>query len=258
MIRNSAARNVPIQSQEIINDLIPLLNDHVKAIRMEAAVRLSFVPEEMVAQKHMKALSEALDEYRAAMEYSGDFAASRHNLGNWYFNHGDLAEAEKNFLAAVEIDNQFYPAQSNLAILYNQQGKNEQAEVLLRNVVKGNPDSGEMHYSLGLLLAEQKKYPEAVEQLQLASELIPDRSRILYNLGLLQNQLGNPVEAEKALLQAYQLEQENFDYIYALVDFYINRNDFLKAKIYAELLRDKFPDNQAGEELLQYIEGISK
>lgn len=258
MIRNSAARNVPIQSQEIINDLIPLLNDHVKAVRMEAAVRLSFVPEEMVAQKHMKALSEALDEYRAAMEYSGDFAPSRHNLGNWYFNHGDMAEAEKNFLAAIEIDDQFYPAQSNLAILYNQQGKNEQAEVLLRNVVKGNPDNGEMHYSLGLLLAEQKKYPEAVEQLQLASELIPDRSRIFYNLGLLQNQLGNPDEAEKALLAAYALEEGNFDYIYALVDFYLNRNRPDKAKEYAVMLKEKFPDNAAGTELLEYIDGVSK
>lgn len=258
MIRNSAAQHIPIQSQEIINDLIPLLNDHVKAVRMGAAVRLSYVPEEMLPRKHLKALNEALDEYRDAMEYSGDFAASRHNLGNWYFNHGDFVEAEKNFLASIEIDDEFFPSQTNLALLYNRQGKNDKAELLLRNVIKANPGYGQTYYSLGLLLAEQKKYEQAVEQLQKAAELMPDYSRVFYNLGLLQAQLGNFNEAEQALLITYQIEPDNFDFIYALVDFYLNRNDYRNARIYAEMLRVKFPDNTAGGELLEYIGRVSQ
>jgi Tfp pilus assembly protein PilF len=258
MIRHSAARNIPVQSQETINDLLPLLNDHVRAVRMEAAVRLSFVPEEMVPRKHLRALSEALDEYRAAMEYTGDFAASRHNLGNWYYNQGDFDEAEKNFLAAIEIDDQFYPAQSNLAILYNRQGKNDKAEMLLRNVLKANPDNGEMHYSLGLLLAEQQKYAEATNELMRSAELIPDRPRIWYNLGLLHTQLGNRAEAEQALLHAYGLDEGNFDFIYALVDFYINGNDLVKAREFADILKDKYPDNQVTGEILQYLERVSE
>ena len=258
MIRHSAARNIPVRSQEVINDLIPLLNDHVKAVRMEAAVRLSFLPDNMIPRKHLRALGEALEEYRSAMEYTGDFAASRHNLGNWYFNQGDLAEAEKNFLAAIEIDDQFYPAQSNLAILYNQQGRNDQAELLIRNILKANPDNGEMHYSLGLLLVEQKKFNEAARELERAAVLLPGRSRIWYNLGLLQNQLGNRNQAERALLQAYALDVENFDFIYALVDFYLNGNELVKAREFADILKTKYPDNQTAEEVLQYLEGVSK
>ena len=105
------------------------------------------------------------------MGYSADFAASRHNLGNFYSNTGDLTAAIEQYKAAIKIDDLFYPAKINLAMIYNQQGDNENAELLFRDVISTNPELPDIYYSFGLLLAEQQKYTEAAEILQKAIEL---------------------------------------------------------------------------------------
>ena len=157
LIRYTAIHHFPLSSMEDVDDLIPLLNDPVKAVRFEVAVVLSMVPEEQFPEKSKRALQNALEEYREAMEYSADFAASRHNLGNFYNNTGDPTKAMEQYKAAIRIDNLFYPAKVNLAMIYNQQGENEKAEILLKNVVENHPEILDVYYSLGLLLAEMQK-----------------------------------------------------------------------------------------------------
>ena len=90
------------------------------------------------------------------MEYSGDFAFGRYNLGNLYIDLGEPQKAIDSFRAAIRIDDLSYPAKVNLAILYTQLGRNAEAETLLREVVKAYPELYDVHYSLGLLLAEEK------------------------------------------------------------------------------------------------------
>jgi len=108
-------------------------------------------------------------------------------------------------------------------------------------------------YSLGLLLVEMKKQDQAAGYLKIAAEGLQDRSRIWYNLGLLQASLGQDAEAEAALLRAKILEPDNPDYLFALADFYIKRRRPQRAKIYAELLVEKYPQNPMGYQLLQVI-----
>jgi tetratricopeptide (TPR) repeat protein len=92
------------------------------------------------------------------MERTGDFAASRHNLGNLYAGLGETDVAIDHYRKAMAIDGLFYPAKVNLAMLLNAQGKKEMAEVLLRDVVEEHPDLYEIKYSLGLLLAEKRHF----------------------------------------------------------------------------------------------------
>ena len=254
LIRYTAVHEYPFSSLDDMNDIIPLLNDPVRAVRFEAAIKLSQVPQDQFPQKSKHALEEALQEYKKAMEYSGDFAASRLNLGNYYSNTGDLQMAIEQYKAAIKIDDLFYPAKVNLAMIYNQQGDNDKAEKLFRDVLKTNPDVSEVYYSLGLLLAEMKKYSEAVYYLEQAGKRIPDRSRIFYNLGLLYQYLGKNPEAEQALLGSLKLEPDNPDYLIALADFYIRLKNYSKARQVAEKLLKLYPDNPAGGKMLSIID----
>ncbi|MCK4824140.1 tetratricopeptide repeat protein, partial [bacterium] len=210
---------------EYIRELTSMLYDPVKAVRMLAAFRLSSVPVERIDTLYMKAYQKALAEYRESMEYSGDFAASRHNLGIMYGNLGDLNAAIESYKDAIRIDDQFYPAKMNMAMTYNSLGQNDKAEIVFRDITKNHPELHEAFYSFGLLLAEQQKYEEAVEYLEKASQLMPERSRIYYNLSLLLQYLNRTSEAEISMKKALQLEPENIDYLYAMADFYIKRGE---------------------------------
>jgi tetratricopeptide (TPR) repeat protein len=254
LIRRTAIANLPPASPDITAKLIgPYLYDPVKGVRIEAATALAGPQSEHLDDDQKAEFTSVLKEFEEAMYYSADFSFARFNLGNLYNTLGRQEDTVKNYLAAIAIDNRFFPAQVNLAMFYNQNGENEKAEALLKKVITANPEMYDIAYSLGLLLVEMKKQDQAAGYLKIAAEGLQDRSRIWYNLGLLQASLGQDAEAEAALLRAKILEPDNPDYLFALADFYIKRRRPQRAKIYAELLVEKYPQNPMGYQLLQVI-----
>ena len=256
LIRQTAVRQLAASDPQADLALFgPLLYDPVKAVRIEAAQKLTAIPmEEMTSDIKIKFQS-ALREYVAAMERTGDFAASRHNLGNMYANLGDSETAIANYRKAIEIDRMFYPAKVNLAMLYSRIKANDQAEQLFREVVGEFPELYEIKYSLGLLLAEKKQYEEAAEYLAQAAEGLPQRARIHYNLGLLHQYLQRDQAAEIALQRAVDIDPNNLDFLYALADFYLKRNRWDDAGRIAESMVTRHPDQKIGHDILEFIKG---
>jgi len=233
--------------------LAAMLYDPVKAVRTEAARRMTEIKQPQLDGSQPKHYQSALLEYQQSMEYSADFAFARYNLGNLYSNLGQPEKAIDSFRGAIRIDNQFYPAKVNLAMLFNQLGRSDETEVLLREVVDAHPELYEVQYSLGLLLAEKKKYDEAAGHLEIAAQGLPGRARVRYNLGLLLQQLNRDMEAEAALLGALEIEPANLDYLYALADHYLKRGKLIKARDTAEQMIEKHPRNSVGRDILNYI-----
>jgi len=60
-------------------------------------------------------------------------------------------------------------------------------------------------------------------------------------------------KAENSLLKGYSRSPDNFDIIYALVDFYAKRGNKSEALKFANELYQKFPSNPTGQQLLNYI-----
>ena len=233
--------------------LASMLYDHVKAVRTEAARRLTEIAEPQLDGSQQKRYRAALLEYQESMEYSADFAFARYNLGNLYANLRQPEKAEKFYRGAMRIDGQFYPAKVNLAMLYNQTGRKDRSEALLREVVADHPGQYEVQYSLGLLLAEKKKYAEAARHLVIAAKGLPGRGRVHYNLGLLLQQLKRDAAAEAALLTALEIEPDSLDYLYALADHYLKRGKLEKARNIAAKMIEEHPHNSIGRDILKYI-----
>lgn len=254
LIRRTAIANYPLTAPNNMAKMLgSSLYDPVKAVRIEAAVKLAGQPSEHLDKDQAEIFRTVLQEFEDAMNYSADFSFARFNLGNLYNSLGRQEDAVTNYLAAINIDNQFFPAQVNLAMLYNSKGENDNAEKLLRKVLAANPEMYEIAYSLGLLLVEMNKPDQAVVYLKIAAEGLQARSRIWYNLGLLQASLGQDAEAEAGLLKAKTLEPDNIDYLFALADFYLKRGRRQRTRIYAELLIEKYPQNPIGYQMLQYL-----
>jgi predicted CXXCH cytochrome family protein len=183
LMRYTAVNSVAAASPEELVELVaPLLFDPMRAVRMQAAVQLADVPDELLKAYQREALARALSEYRQAMEHSLDFAFAGHNLGNLAVRLGDAAEAERYYRIAIAIDDLFYPAKANLAVMLNAQGRNEEAEALLRSILDAYPEQHEVAYSLGLLLAEMERYVEAEALLSRAATGMPDHPGAERNL----------------------------------------------------------------------------
>jgi len=238
---------------ELKKDLLKLLNDPVKAVRAAAGLRISELPLAEIPKKYLIPFNNALDEYKVMNLYMADFPSGRMNLGIMYSNQQKLSEAAVEYAEAIKIDSLFFPAKINLAIIYNQLGKNDKAELLLRDLVKTNPGLFDAYYYLGLLLAEKKNYSEAIIYMQKASKLMPERGRINYNTGLMLQYLGRNSEAENELLKALKNDPNNFDFLYALADHYIKLTEFAKARGVALKLKELYPSNSVGNEILNFI-----
>ncbi|TET47996.1 MAG: tetratricopeptide repeat protein [Dehalococcoidia bacterium] len=254
LIRRTAVENLNAPDiNRQVKLIAPLLYDPVKAVRIEAASKLAGEPSKHLDAGQEKIFRTALKEYVGAMEYSGDFAFGRYNLGNLYVALKRTEDAIDNYRDAIKIDDLFYPAKVNLAMLYNRLGDKDEAEGLLREVATAHRELHDIAYSLGLLLAEKKQYDEAALYLGRAAAGLPDHARVHYNLGLLLRYLNRPPEAEAALRRALELEPGNMDYLYALADYYIKEGRFQEAKAIAEQMIAKHPSKKIGRDLLDFI-----
>jgi len=258
LLRHTAVNRLSIPDPKQRIALVgPLLYDPVRAVRIEAARRLVTAVQSGLGASLSQPYEKALAAYIKAMQRTGDFAASRHNLGNLYVDLGQTEQAISHFRKAIAIDPLFYPAKVNLAMLYNAKGQNDAAEALLREVVKEYPDLYEIMYSLGLLLAERRAFDEAVIYLGDAAAALPQRSRIQYNLALLLKQLNRNAEAEFALNRALSVDPNNPDYLYALAVLYMEWNRTEDALKVAVQLHERHPDLAMGRNLVNYIKSAS-
>lgn len=255
MIRYQALQSyMPASLDEMLGLISPMLNDPVKAVRMQAAFRMSSIPIEAMDSSLLREFYESLSEYRQVMEYTGEFSASRHNLGVIYQNIGMFERAEKNFLAAIRIDDQFYPSMANLSVTYNQLGKNDEAEALLRHMISEFPDFYDAHYSLGLLLAEKGDYQGALSSLEKATELLPDYERIWYNLAMLYQHFSRYEDFLSAMNNALELEPTNIDFLYTLAEYYYRQQDYDHVRMIANDIIRYHPQNPLGSQLLELID----
>ncbi len=198
LMRHTAVSSVVASSPEEFVELVaPLLFDPMRAVRMQAAVQLADIPDQLLKPYQREALAAALAEYRKAMEYSLDFAFAGHNLGNLAARLGDAAEAERYYRMAISIDDLFYPAKANLAVLLNAQGRNDEAEALLRLILQTYPEQYDVAYSLGLLLAEMGRYVEAERNLAQAAAGMPGHAGAERNLRAIREYLAQSGESRR-------------------------------------------------------------
>lgn len=235
-------------------NIIPLLSDPVKAVRLETARLLTAIPREQIDKPWHDLLDKVLAEYEATALYSADFAASRLNLGALHSYRNSYATAKEHLLKAIEIDRDVHSARLNLAVLYSREGNSKLAEQTLREAIALNNELADAHYSLGLLLSEQKQYGEAVFHLQKGADGMGVNSRAYYNLSQLLDFLRYSERAEKALQKCLELEPENMHYLQAMASFYVKNRDLEKAETIARQIIQLEPSSEFGAGLLKFIE----
>ena len=234
--------------------LVPLLDDPIRNVRIEAVRALIPVPRTVMSLEQTALFDHAVAEFVQSQMVAADTPGAHLNLGVFHTLQGDLEEATQDYLTALRLDPFFLPARFNLASLYNRQGLNNEAETTLRNGLDRTPNEGELHYSLGLLLAELQRLDEAMESLRRAADLIPTRARVRYNYGLALQQLGRVNEAEAALIIASQIDPTDTDILVALAKLLMSQAAWDRARHYTQVLLELNPGAPEVQQLFNEIQ----
>jgi len=214
----------------------PMLNDPIRAVRIEAARVLASLPAGELKVEQQALLVKGLKEYIDAQLAMAERPEAQTNLGILYANQGELGKAVSAYKLATELNPAYIPAYVNLADLYRSQGDENKAVDVLRHALKITPDSDVLHHVLGLALVRQKLIDEAVEELQMASRLNPGNVRYVYVYAVALNSTGKPKQAVVVLEDAHNMFPDNVEILSALVAFCRDMGDQAKAHLYAKKL----------------------
>ena len=255
LVRASAAGGLErLPPARRVSVLAPLLEDPIRAVRIEAARGLAGVPRSLLTEARWTAFETARAELVDAQMAAADQPAAHLNLGVLAAGEGRLEDAEAAYRTALRLDPLFLPARFNSATLFNRLGRNAEAERILRDGIARAPDNGELHYSLGLLLAEEQRLDEAAESLGQAVVLIPGRVRVAYNQGLALETLGRLAEAEAAFLEAGRRDARDADVLLALARILLRQGELERAADYARQLIAVDPGSPAAQRMANEIQ----
>jgi tetratricopeptide (TPR) repeat protein len=182
--------------------LLPLLDDPVRGVRLEAARALAQIPGEHLSEAQRGRRAELLREYRAVQRMDADRAQARMRLASLAIAEGYLEEAEQELKAAQRLEPSFVPAYVNLSDVHRMQGRDQEGEALLRAALELSPGNADVSHALGLLLVRQKRMREALPQLERAATGNPNAPRYAFVYALALDSVGDRVRALEVLREA--------------------------------------------------------
>lgn len=235
----------------------PLLEDPIRAVRVEAVQVLALVPPEMMSPRQLGLLDRTVAEYVASQLANADRPGAHLNIGVLYTERRQFAEAEAAYRTALRLDPSFVEALINLADLYRVQGRDDEGENLLRQALDITPDEAVAHHALALLLVRRGRMPEAIAELREAATLAPEDPRFSYVYAVALKETGQLDEALDVLERAHHRRQNDPEILAALVSLHRDRGDTSAALEYARKLVALSPQDAEARELLKRLEAAA-
>jgi Flp pilus assembly protein TadD len=232
-----------------------LLNDPVRAVRVEAAMPLADVPPEAMTRAQRVAFDRVLGEFIGAQWANAERPEAHVNLGLMHMKRGDLEAARRSYEAALRVGPWFVPAYANLADLLRVQDRDDEGERVLREGLETQPASAALHHALGLLLVREKRLDEAIAELRRAAELAPADPQIAYVLAIGLNSTGETEEALAVLEAAHERSPAVRPLLVALVTLNRDRGALDEARSWARKLVELSPEDGAARRLLAELGG---
>jgi len=232
----------------------PLLDDPLRAVRIEAAWLLSSIPDASFPATRKAAFERAAAEYEAVQRYNFDRPESRTSLGTFYARRGRNDEAEKILRSALALEPQHVPAYVNLADLKRSQGQDAEGEAVLREGLQRLPDNATLHHVLGLTLVRLQRADAGLAELARAAALAPDDVRFayVYAVGLYSN--GKPQDALAEIDRALARHPASRELLLAGASFSRERGARERALGYAQRLAAAAPRDPQAQQLLRSLQ----
>jgi Flp pilus assembly protein TadD len=133
LVRRAASQSLSeSNTEESAVALASLLQDPVRAVRIETANVLVGGPPNILSGGLASAFDQATDEFIAAQELNADRPEALLSLAALFARQGKFDQAEAELKSALALDPSFAPAAVNLADLYRALNREAEGDALLR------------------------------------------------------------------------------------------------------------------------------
>ena len=223
--------------------LVPMLDDPVRAVRIEAARLLAPAARSLPADRKER-FNRALAEFEAVQQENADRPEAHANLGNLYIARGEAARAEAAYRKAIVLNSRFVPAYVNLSDVYRAGGRDAESEQMLRQGLRAVPNSAALHEALGLSMVRQGNKGGALAEFAAASRATPDSPRHSYVYAVALDGAGRRAEAIRVLKTVVKNRGDR-DALLALASFSLQSGDRAGAEAAIRALASINPDDPA-------------
>jgi tetratricopeptide (TPR) repeat protein len=240
LIRFVVARASESLPAELRHELVlPLLDDKVGAVRMEAARSLASISNQIPLNYQSK-YKAALTEYKAAQQLNLDRPESQFNLALLASQEGDLQGSEFHYGEAIDIQPGFFQAYINLADLKRVQGQEQEVERILRELLSILPEQADASFALAMTLIRQQRKEEAMVPLAIAATKGSNPYHAyVYSIALLQG--GEEEVAVQTLKQAQKRFPGAIEPVLGLYQIALQSGQQMLIKHYYKLLHAQWP-----------------
>lgn len=161
-------------------------------------------------------------------------ARIRLELAIGYFEQGQTTVALDEIKQSLSADPNYADAYNLRGLVYMRLDDAGLAEDSFRRAIALAPREPNTLHNYGWLLCQQKRYGDAVVQFSaaLAMPNYRDTAKTLMTQGVCQLQAGQRAEAERSLLQAYEIDAGNPVIGYNLASLLTQRDDFARAQFF--------------------------
>nr|WP_232062310.1 type IV pilus biogenesis/stability protein PilW [Variovorax sp. PBS-H4] len=161
-------------------------------------------------------------------------ARLRLELAIGYFEQGQPTVALDEIKQALAADPNFADAYNLRGLVYMRLDDAGLAEDSFRRAIALNPREPNTLHNYGWLLCQQNRFADAQQQFAaaLAISTYGDRAKTLMTQGVCQLRAGQRPEAERSLMQAYELDAGNPVIGYNLASLLAQREDWSRAQFY--------------------------
>ena len=174
--------------------------------------------------------SEAIVEYRNALQEDGNFGEARLKLGDAYAETREAAGALREYVRAADLLPENHAAQSKAATYLLIGGQFEDARTRIQRVLDTDPTNAEALIILGSALAGLRDMEGAVKQMEEAIRVEPERGLSYTNLAFLRLAQGGHEDARAAFIKAVALDPQSVPALLALANFYLSREESADAE----------------------------
>ncbi len=150
--------------------------------------------------------SEAVIEYRRAIQFDARYAEAHRKLADTYLKAGDGGNAIREFVRAADLLPDDADLQIKVGNFLLAGGRFDDARVRAEQVLKTNPKSAAAHVLRGNALAGLKDLDGALSDMEAAIAAEPGKGVTYANLGLVQHLRGDAMKAEEAYKVALQAD----------------------------------------------------